>query len=85
MSNQRNDLWNRREFLTTAALAGTGALFGSPFDSLAAEPPPETTKLRLIHVPTVCFAPQYMGEELLHREGFSDIQYIKAPLGIGTG
>ena len=38
--------WSRREFLSTAALAGTGALLGLQSDSLAAEPPPETKKLR---------------------------------------
>jgi len=77
--------WSRREFLSTAALAGTGAILGWPSEPGTAEPPPETTKLRLIHVPTVCFAPQYMAEELLRSEGFADIQYIKVPLGIGTG
>jgi NitT/TauT family transport system substrate-binding protein len=85
MSISRHVSWSRREFLGTAALAGTGVLLGLQSTSRAAEPPPETTKLRLIHVPTVCFAPQYVAEELLRSEGFSDIQYIKAPLGIGTG
>jgi NitT/TauT family transport system substrate-binding protein len=85
MRNQRNDTWSRREFLGTAVLAGTGSLLGLGSELCAAEPPPETRKLRLIHVPTVCFAPQYIAEELLRSEGFSDIQYIKAPLGIGTG
>jgi hypothetical protein len=37
MTNQ-SDHWNRREFLTTAAFAATGALFGSPSDPFAAEP-----------------------------------------------
>jgi NitT/TauT family transport system substrate-binding protein len=85
MRNQRNDTWSRREFLGTAVLAGTGSLLGLGSELCAAEPPPETTKLRLIHVPTVCFAPQYIAEELFRSEGFTDIQYIKAPLGIGTG
>ena len=77
MSNQRNDLWNRREFLSTAALAGTGALFGSPFASLAAEPPPETTRIRLVQRPSICVAPEYLAEESLRSEGFIDVQYIK--------
>ena len=77
MNNRRNDAWSRREFLSTAALAGTGALFGSPFASLAAEPPPETTKLRLVQQASLCRAPEYMAEEILRGEGFADIQYIK--------
>ena len=85
MSNQHNDHWSRREFLGAAALAGAGALLGLPSETATAEPPPETTKLRLVHAPTVCYAPQYMAEELLRGEGFTDVQYIKVPPGIGIG
>jgi hypothetical protein len=78
MSNQRDDLWSRREFLTTAALAGTGALFGLRSDVRAAEPPPETTRIRLVATfPSICRAPQYLAEEFLLGEGFTDVQYIK--------
>jgi NitT/TauT family transport system substrate-binding protein len=52
---------------------------------VAAEPPPETTKLRLVHAPTVCYAPQYVAEELLRGEGFTDLQYIKVSPGVGVG
>jgi NitT/TauT family transport system substrate-binding protein len=82
---ENRDGWSRREFLSAAAIAGTGALLGVPSDTAAAEPPPETTKLRLVQAPTVCFAPQYMAEELLRSEGFTDVQYIKVPPGIGVG
>jgi NitT/TauT family transport system substrate-binding protein len=85
MTTRRNDHWSRREFLSTAALAGTGALLGLGSELAAAEPPPETTKLKLIRVPTVCYAPQYVAEELLRSEGFTDVQYIKVPPGIGVG
>ena len=81
MSNRSNDRWNRREFLKTAALAASGALFGSPSDSPAAETPPETTRIRLVSIPGVCVAPQYVSEELLRLEGFTDIQYVKLQLG----
>lgn len=37
MGNERNISFSRREFLTTAALAGTGALLGLRHDSAAAE------------------------------------------------
>jgi NitT/TauT family transport system substrate-binding protein len=80
MSNQRTDGWSRREFLGTAALAGTGALLGLRPEATAAEPPPETKKVRLIRSPDICLAPLYMAEDLLHTEGFTDVQYVQ-----GTG
>jgi NitT/TauT family transport system substrate-binding protein len=83
LSKRPNDQWSRREFLSTAALAGTGALLGLQSDSLAAEPPPETTRIRLVSIPGVCVAPQYVSEELLRNEGFTDVQYVKLQLGGG--
>jgi NitT/TauT family transport system substrate-binding protein len=43
----------------------------------AAEPPPETRKIRLVHVPAICLAPQYLAEELLRLEGFSEVEYVE--------
>jgi NitT/TauT family transport system substrate-binding protein len=77
MCNQRNDSWSRREFLSTAALAGTGALLGLRCESLAAEPPLETTKIKLDQRPSICVAAQYVAEDFLRAEGFTDVQYIK--------
>ena len=77
MSNHRSVYWTRREFLSTATLAGAGTLLGLRSDSLAAEPPPETTRIRLFSIPGVCVAPQYVAEELLRGEGFTDVQYVK--------
>ena len=76
MIHRCNDHWSRREFLTKLALAGSAAFFGSHSDVYAAEPPPETTKLRLVRTTSICQAPQYIAEELLRNEGFTDIQYI---------
>ena len=73
--------WSRRQFLSTATLAGTGALWGLRGESQAAEPPPETTRIRLVSIPGVCVAPQYVSEELLRSEGFTDVQYVKLQLG----
>jgi NitT/TauT family transport system substrate-binding protein len=75
--------WSRRQFLGTAALAGTGALLGLRPEAIAAEPPPETTKLRLVQVVSICFAPQYMAEELLRGEGFMGVEYFKVRPGEG--
>ena len=49
-------------------------------DSLAAEPPPETKRIRLVSISGVCVAPQYVSEELLRVEGFTDVQYVKLKL-----
>jgi len=81
MSKRPNDQWSRREFLSTAALAGTGALLGLQDNSLAAEPPPETTRIRLYKFPGICLAPQYVAEDLLRAEGFTDVQYVESPEG----
>jgi NitT/TauT family transport system substrate-binding protein len=32
--------------------------------------------IRLARTPSICRAPQYMTEELLHSEGFSDVRYV---------
>jgi NitT/TauT family transport system substrate-binding protein len=53
-------------------------LLGVKAESFAAEPPPETTKLRLSKLPNTCVAPQYVAEELLRAEGFTDVQYIES-------
>jgi NitT/TauT family transport system substrate-binding protein len=45
---------------------------------LAAEGALETTSVRLLKFPGICIAPQYVAEELLGTEGFTDIRYIDA-------
>ena len=82
MRKQRNDHWSRREFLSAAVLAGTGTLLGAPDFGIAAEPPPETTRIRLGLIPSVCLAPQYVAEPLLRAEGFTDVQYLSAGGGV---
>ena len=74
----------RRRFLTSLAGAGAGAalLTGR---ALAAEPALETTTVRFGKIPVICFAPQYVCEELLRAEGFTDIRYVNAePLSYST-
>jgi NitT/TauT family transport system substrate-binding protein len=66
----------RRAFLHGAALSGATGALGLSVRSAAAEPPPETTRLRLVRIPSVCQAPQYVAEALLNAEGFTDVQYI---------
>lgn len=74
LSKRHNDHWSRREFLSTAALAGTGTILGLRSDMFAAEPPPETKKLTLARGDSICQAPQFVAEALLESEGFTDVQ-----------
>src|SRR5438034_1833118 len=67
---------SRRDFLRSLSVVGTAGLFGSLPGPAGAEPPPETTRIRLARIPSICRAPQYMTEELLRSEGFSDVKYI---------
>src|SRR5262245_30905030 len=76
MSGHRSEGWSRREFLAKATLAGAAGILGFELNSLAAEPPPETTRIRLSQVAGICVAPQYVVRELLPGEGFRDIQYV---------
>ena len=77
MSNRQSEGWSRREFLTKVALAGTAGYLGLERSSLAAEPPPETTRIRLLDTPGICSAPEHVVKELLPDEGFRDIQFIR--------
>ena len=56
---------------------GTAGFFGLQPGRVGAEPPPETTRLRMIQIPSICQSPQYVAESLLRAEGFTDVQYIK--------
>ncbi len=73
--------FTRREFLGTAALVGTSALLGMRAAPAAAEPPPETTRLRLLKTGSICWAPQYIADDLLRVEGFTEITYVDLPTG----
>ncbi len=69
---------SRRDILRGIGLAGAAVLSGRPILA-AAEPPPETTRLRLGKIPAVCTAPQFVAEPLFQAEGFSDTQYVTRP------
>jgi hypothetical protein len=60
----------RREFMKgLTAVAGATGLFGYDIRLAVAEPPPETTRIRIVLDPSVCLAPQYLAEDLLRLEG----------------
>ena len=65
----------RRVFLTRSAAAAIAAALGPR--AVSAEPPPETTTIRLLQTDSMCQAPQYVASELLRGEGFTDVRYIR--------
>jgi len=69
----------RRDFVQFGALAGAASILSVDREALGAEPPPETKRLRIARIPDNCYAPQYMAEEMLRGEGFSDLQYVPFP------
>ena len=69
---------SRRRVLTTLSSATAAGLIGGA-RGMAQEAPPETTTIRLVKIPGICVAPQYVAEELLRTEGFTDIQYFESP------
>jgi NitT/TauT family transport system substrate-binding protein len=70
---------SRRRFMATLSSAGAMGLIGGG-NSFAEDAPPETTTIRLIQNAGICVAPQYVADELLRAEGFTEIQYVmKSP------
>jgi NitT/TauT family transport system substrate-binding protein len=63
----------RRRFLQHMAVLGAGSLARSVG---AASDPPEVDRIRLVHSPSICLAPQYIAEDLLRLEGFSQVEYV---------
>ncbi|WP_167480565.1 ABC transporter substrate-binding protein [Mesorhizobium waimense] len=72
---------NRRRFLTgLSALTAAGLAKGR--NAAAAEAAPETTIARFAAAPGICIAPQYVAEDLIRAEGFSDFGFVAAEAGI---
>jgi NitT/TauT family transport system substrate-binding protein len=67
---------SRRRFLGVAAV-GTAGWLGLHPSIATAEPPPETTQIRLIKLGGACLAPQFVAEELLWAEGFTEVHYVE--------
>jgi NitT/TauT family transport system substrate-binding protein len=84
MRTPHPDGWTRRRFLGGLTLAGTAGLLGLHPRPVAAEPPPETTKIRLMRRPALCAAPEYLAEEFLWGEGFTEVQYVTTTGGAGV-
>jgi NitT/TauT family transport system substrate-binding protein len=66
---------NRRRFLASISSAAAASLLDSR--KTLAEETLETTRIRLFDWSSVCIAPQFVAEELLKSEGFTDVQYLR--------
>jgi len=80
---------NRRHFISGIAAAAGGSLL-RPASISAAEGAPETTSVTLAKTPALCTAPQFIAEELLRAEGFTEIRYVETiapdvPNAVGAG
>ena len=75
--------FSRRRFLRGITLAGTAGLLGWHPGRAAAEPPPETTRIRLVRIPSICQAPSYLAEELLRSEGFTEVHFLQKDVSAG--
>jgi len=74
----------RRRLLLTLSSTTAAGLLGVAKIS-AQEALPETTTIRLAKIPGVCIAPQYVAEELLRAEGFSNVQYVDMAVNVYAG
>ena len=68
----------RRRFLAGLSLTSAAGLLGAR-PALAAEAALETTSVRITKNQGICYAPEYLAEELLRDEGFTDIRYVDTP------
>jgi NitT/TauT family transport system substrate-binding protein len=75
---------SRRRVLAGLSLTGVAALVGAP-KALHAEPPPETTTVRLPKFfPSSCEAVEYVARELLSAEGLTDVRYVEGDSGVDS-
>jgi NitT/TauT family transport system substrate-binding protein len=75
--------YTRRRVLSALSFAGVVPFLATP-RALAADPPPETTSVRIpkiVGFPATCLAPELAAEEFLRAEGFSDVRYIDVMAG----
>ncbi|MEH2527626.1 MULTISPECIES: ABC transporter substrate-binding protein [unclassified Bradyrhizobium] len=71
---------DRRRFLAALAATATACLVGPPY-SKAQDGRLETTTVKIGKIAGICIAPQYVAEELLRAEGFTDIRYVPTEPG----
>jgi NitT/TauT family transport system substrate-binding protein len=77
---------SRRRFLAGLSAAGAAGVVGRGALLAGDDLPPEVTTLRFRRDSPgpgfICYAPEYLAEDLLRAEGFTDIQYVFTPGGL---
>jgi NitT/TauT family transport system substrate-binding protein len=71
---------SRRDFLAGLSAASAAGVLGAR-GLLADEGLPEVTTIRFGKIPGICVAPQYVANELLRAEGFTDVRYVESDAG----
>src|SRR5882757_11229728 len=72
---------DRRRILVGLSALGSASLIGPPSSS-AQDERLETSSIRIAKIAGICIAPQYVADELLRAEGFTDIRYVAVETGI---
>jgi NitT/TauT family transport system substrate-binding protein len=67
---------SRREFLSAVAATASAASLLPTLPGMGAEERLETTTVRFGKIQAICFAPQYVAEQLLRDEGFTHVSYV---------
>jgi len=67
---------SRRRFVATLSSAGAAGFMGATA-SFHQDTALEITSIRIAKNSTICIAPQYIADDLLRAEGFTDIQYLE--------
>jgi NitT/TauT family transport system substrate-binding protein len=70
---------SRRRFLTALSAVSAAGLVRAPRAPAAEGASLETTTVRLAKTDGICIAPQYVADELLRAEGFTDVHYVDVP------
>ena len=68
----------RRGFLTTLSATCAASLLLGRATAVVQDGPPETTKIRIVKGPALCWAPMYVVDTLLRAEGFAEIEYVNS-------
>jgi NitT/TauT family transport system substrate-binding protein len=71
----------RRRFLAALSSGGAGLILGT--SRSGSQQAPETSTIRLAKNRSLCLAPQYVVEDLLRLEGFTDVRYVATDAGSG--
>jgi NitT/TauT family transport system substrate-binding protein len=72
---------NRRRFLTGLTALGTAGLARGR-NTAAEEAPIETATVRFAKATGICIAPQFVAEEMLRAEGFTDYRSVSSDAGL---